>query len=43
MIKVDNLKLKIETKNSGSIKIHAQIIEDEKVCVDFQGVYIIKA
>ena len=40
---VNNLKLKIETKNSGSIKIHAQIIEDEKVCVDFQGVYIIKA
>lgn len=40
---LNNLKSKLETKNSGSIKIHAQIIEDEKVCVDFQGVYVIKA
>ncbi|RXJ82018.1 YiiD C-terminal domain-containing protein [Arcobacter sp. F2176] len=38
----NSLKSKINTKNSASIKIHSQIIENDKVCVDFYGVYIIK-
>ncbi|WP_428025777.1 YiiD C-terminal domain-containing protein [Arcobacter sp.] len=37
-----SLESKLEIKGSGSIKIHAQVIEDGKVCVDFQGVYVIK-
>ncbi len=39
---LSNLEVKLKTKNSASIKIHAQIIEDEKVCLDFQGLYVIK-
>jgi|TARA_R110002033_G_scaffold20278_5_gene51323 thioesterase domain-containing protein len=39
----NTLQTKINTKNSGSIKIHSQIIEEGKVCVDFYGIYVIKA
>ena len=35
------LKEKLENKGSGSIKIVSKIIEDEKVCVEFEGIYII--
>lgn len=33
---------KLETKKSASIKINSSIIEDDKVCVEFQGYYVIK-
>lgn len=36
------LASKLELKDSGTIKIYAQIIEDEKICVDFKGTYYIK-
>lgn len=40
---LEALKTKIKEKGSGSIKIYSQIIENEKVCVDFEGTYVIKA
>ena len=39
---LSELKEKLNNKNSGSIKIYSQIIEDEKVCVEFEGTYVIK-
>ncbi len=33
---------KIKSKGSGSIKIESSIVEDGKVCADFEGVYVIK-
>ena len=36
------LESKLEIKNSGTIKIYAQIIENEEICVDFRGTYYIK-
>lgn len=33
---------KLKQKQSASLKIRSQIIENEKVCVDFNGVYVIK-
>lgn len=36
------LKNKLENKGSASIKIKSQIIEDNEVCVEFDGVYVIK-
>ena len=36
------LKKKLETKKSASIKITSQIIEDNEVCVEFTGFYVIK-
>jgi thioesterase domain-containing protein len=36
------LKSKLEVKNSGTIKIYAQVIENGKICVDFRGTYYIK-
>lgn len=33
---------KLKEKNSASIKIKSQIIEDEKTCVNFEGIYVIK-
>lgn len=39
---IETLKNKLKTKKSGSIKIKSQIIEDNKICVDFLGVYVIK-
>lgn len=39
---IERLKEKLETKGSGSLRIKSQIIEDEKVCVDYEGIYVIK-
>jgi len=36
------LKEKLEKKGSASITIKSQIIEDGNVCVEFEGVYVIK-
>ena len=36
------LEKKLKEKGSASLKIKSQIIEDEKVCVDFEGIYVIK-
>ena len=39
---IETLKQKLEKKGSASIKIKSQIIEDENICVEFKGVYVIK-
>lgn len=39
---IEILKEKLERKKSASIKIKSQIIEDGKVCLDFEGLYVIK-
>jgi len=39
---LSQLKLSLDKKSRGSIIINAQIVEDEKVCVNFKGTYIIK-
>ena len=39
---IEVLRKKLETKGSASIKIKSQIIEDGEVCVEFDGVYVIK-
>ncbi|RXI44127.1 thioesterase [Malaciobacter mytili] len=39
---VEILKRKLQEKNSASITITSQIIENEKVCVEFKGIYVIK-
>jgi thioesterase domain-containing protein len=39
---IEVLKQKLETKKSASIKINSSIIEDDKICVEFQGYYVIK-
>ena len=39
---IETLIKKLEAKGSASIRIKSQIIEDEKVCVDYEGVYVIK-
>jgi len=36
------LKEKINKKRSASIKIKSKIIEDNEVCVKFEGIYVIK-
>jgi len=36
------LKEKLENKGSASITIKSKIIEDNEVCVEFDGVYVIK-
>ncbi|MFA9374394.1 MAG: YiiD C-terminal domain-containing protein [Poseidonibacter sp.] len=36
------LKTKLDKKGSASIKIYSKIIEDDKECVSFEGVYVIK-
>lgn len=36
------LKEKLESKKSASIKINSMIIEDNQVCVEFKGYYVIK-
>jgi thioesterase domain-containing protein len=38
---IQKLKEKLETKGKGSIKIFSTIIEDEKICVEFEGIYVI--
>ncbi len=39
---IEILKKKLENKASASLKVKSQIVEDEKVCVEFEGIYIIK-
>lgn len=39
---VETLKRKLEEKGSASLRIKSQIIEDDEVCVDYEGVYVIK-
>lgn len=39
---VEALKKKLISKASASLKVKSQIIEDEKVCVEFEGIYVIK-
>lgn len=40
--KIEKLKQKLQNKKSGSITLKAYIIEKGKVCVEFEGIYIIK-
>lgn len=39
---IERLNQKLLTKRSASIRIKSKIIEDEKVCLDFEGIYVIK-
>lgn len=39
---IETLRKKLLTKKSASIKIKSQIIEDNEICVDFIGYYVIK-
>jgi thioesterase domain-containing protein len=39
---IKTLKQKLVTKGSASLKITSKIIEDDGVCVEFDGVYVIK-
>jgi len=39
---IEILKHKLETKKSASIKINSFIIEDDEICVEFLGYYVIK-
>ncbi|NVJ53651.1 MAG: YiiD C-terminal domain-containing protein [Campylobacteraceae bacterium] len=39
---IKRVKEKLDSKGSASLRIKSQIIEDEKVCVDFEGIYVIK-
>lgn len=39
---IDKLKEKLSTKKSGSIQIKSQVREFGKVCVNFDGVYVVK-
>ena len=37
-----NLKEKLLSKKSASIKIESKVIENDEICVDFTGYYVIK-
>lgn len=39
---IQTLKSKLEAKGSASIKISSKIVEDDDICVDFSGTYVIK-
>ena len=39
---IEILKQKLEKKKSASIKIESQIIENNEICVDFFGYYVVK-
>ncbi|MGA1932414.1 YiiD C-terminal domain-containing protein [Arcobacter sp. YIC-464] len=39
---IENVAQKIKEKGSASLKIKSSIIEDNEVCVDFEGIYVIK-
>lgn len=39
---IEELKDKLDKKSSASINISSKIIENDKTCVDFNGIYIIK-
>lgn len=39
---IDIVKTKLKEKGSASIKITSSIIENNEVCVEFEGVYVLK-
>ncbi|MBP7770211.1 MAG: thioesterase domain-containing protein [Aliarcobacter sp.] len=39
---IETLYEKLKTKGSASIKINSTIIENNEICVEFQGYYVIK-
>ncbi|MGM0519862.1 MAG: YiiD C-terminal domain-containing protein [Campylobacterota bacterium] len=39
---INSLKAKLEDKKTASIKIESNIIENDEICVKFEGVYVIK-
>jgi len=39
---INTLKEKLRNKGSASIKLKSQIIENNEICVEFDGVYVIK-
>lgn len=39
---LQTLKRKLKDKKSASIRIKSQLLQDDKVCVDFEGVYVIR-
>ncbi|AXH09477.1 thioesterase [Malaciobacter halophilus] len=39
---LQTLKRKLQEKKSASIRIKSQLLQDDKVCVDFEGIYVIK-
>lgn len=39
---IETLEKKLKNKGSASLKIKSQIVEDDKLCVEFEGVYVIK-
>ena len=39
---IEIFKQKLENKKSGSLKIFSKIVENGKICVEFEGVYIVK-
>ena len=39
---ISKLKEKIDKKGSASIKIKSKIIEEDNICVEFEGIYVIK-
>lgn len=39
---IQTLKDKLEKKGSASLKITSKIIENEKTCVEFHGIYVIR-
>lgn len=41
-LEIENVARKIKEKGSASLKIKSSIIEDDEVCVDFEGIYVIK-
>lgn len=41
-VQIETLEKKLKAKGSASIKIKSQILEDDNVCVEFEGIYVIK-
>ncbi len=39
---IEILEKKLKEKKSASLKIKSQILQDEQVCVDYEGIYVIK-
>lgn len=39
---IEMLKQKLESKKSASIKIYSKIVEDNEICVEFEGYYVFK-
>ena len=39
---IQKIKKRLISRGSTSIKIRSEIIEDGKICLDFEGIYIIK-